>query len=249
MARALEAEQSPPWFEDSLALALARRIGSIRAASGDTAPEIGEVLRTWIAVRTRFLDELMVDAADDGVRQIVIVGAGLDARAFRLPVPADLAFFEVDRADVAEVKERLVSSTGIKPTSRRVMVVGDVLDPDWVASLTDAGWRAGRPTLWVLEGLLIYFTPDTRHRLLSQLTRVSAPGSRLAVEVSTRDADPTRPLWHPFENHDFAGWLAEFGWDTTQVTTMAELSSAYGRPLTREAATHYSGVLIDAHLP
>lgn len=247
LARALEAEQPDPWFDDPLARGLASRIIGARLADGSEPPRIRQGLRSWVAVRTRFLDELVVDAAGEGERQFVIVGAGLDARAFRLPLPADVSFFEVDREDVVAVKERVVVGSGLKPRGSRAMIVGDVLDPGWLDGLAGAGWRSELPTVWILEGFLVYFEPEVRTKLVADLAAVSAPGSRLGATVSTRPSDPDRPLWHAFEGVDFVSWFGECGWDAT-VTTMAERSVAYGRPLTAADAEHLSGVLVDARL-
>jgi methyltransferase (TIGR00027 family) len=245
LARALESERPDPWFDDRLARGLARRIIEAREGGDLEPPRIREGLRDWVAVRTRFLDELALDAVAEGDRQIVVVGAGLDARAFRLALPADSVFFEVDRPDVVTVKERIVAAAGLEPHGSRRMLVGDVTDPGWLAALAAAGWRQDRPTVWILEGFLIYFEPEVRTALVATLAAVSAPGSRLGATVSTRADDPARPLWHAFAGVDFVDWFGECGWDAS-VTTMEERSRAWGRPLTSDDDGHRSGVLVDA---
>lgn len=247
LARALEAERPEPWFDDRLAQGVARRIAETRVADGFERPRIRAGLRDWVAVRTRFLDELVLDAVDSGDRQIVVVGAGLDARAFRLPLPPDVTLFEVDRADVVAVKERIVAASGLQPGGSRLMLVGDVTDPGWLAALAAAGWQQDISTVWLLEGFLVYFEPDVRTRLVETLAAVSAPGSRLGASVSTRAADPARPLWRAFEGVDFVQWFGECGWNAT-VRTMGELTISYGRPLTADDDEHRSGVLVDARL-
>ncbi len=247
LARALESERPDPWFDDRLAQGLARRIGDAREADDREPPRIREGLRDWIAVRTRFLDELILDAVASENRQVVVVGAGLDARAFRLPLPADSTFFEVDRPDVVAVKERIVAASGLESPGTRRMLVGDVTDPGWIGALAAAGWRQDVPTVWVLEGFLVYFEPEVRTRLVARLAAVSAPGSRLGATVSTRADDPARPLWHAFESVDFVQWFGECGWDAT-VTTMEELTREYGRPVTSDDDGHRAGVLVDARV-
>ncbi|WP_345762127.1 class I SAM-dependent methyltransferase [Diaminobutyricibacter sp. McL0608] len=245
LARALESERPQPWFDDRLAQGLARYVNEARQADNIDPPRIRDGLRDWVAVRTRFLDELLLDAVAAGDRQIVVVGAGLDARAFRLPLGPDVVFFEVDRTDVVAVKERMVAASGLKAQGSRRMLVGDVTDPGWLVALAEAGLREELPTVWVLEGFLVYFEPEVRTRLLQDLASASAPGSRLGATVSTRGHDPARPLWHAFAGVDFVEWFAECGWDAS-VTTMGERSLAYGRALTEGDVEHRSGVLVDA---
>jgi methyltransferase (TIGR00027 family) len=84
VCRAAESIRPDPWFVDPLAVHL---VGS----SDDPLPPVRPGLVAWIAARTRFLDRVTMEAMEDGFRQIVIVAAGLDARAFRLPLPADVA--------------------------------------------------------------------------------------------------------------------------------------------------------------
>ncbi|MGO4275897.1 class I SAM-dependent methyltransferase, partial [Paenibacillus sp. TAF58] len=195
LARALESERPQPWFDDRLAQVVARRIVEAREAAELEVPRIREGLRDWVAVRTRFLDEFVLDAVAARDRQVVVVGAGLDARAFRLPLAPDTVFFEVDRPDVVVVKEHIVAAAGLEARCDRRMLVGDVTDPEWLAALAAAGWRQDLPTVWVLEGFLVYFEPEVRTALVTTLAAVSAPGSRLGATVSSRPHDPARPLW------------------------------------------------------
>jgi len=186
-------------------------------------------LVAWISVRTRFLDTLTMQAADDGVRQIVIVGAGLDARAFRLPLPSDTTVFEVDRRDIFDVKEAVVSDAGLTPRGRRQTVIADVLDPGWISRLAAGGWDPRQSTVWIVEGLLIYLEHSQRVQLLSQLASASA-GGRLGATLSTARGPLPHPLWHPAGEDDPEVWMASAGW-SARSETMAEASASFGRPL------------------
>ena len=69
-----------------------------------------------MAVRTRFYDQFFVDATRSGIRQAVIVAAGLDARAYRLPWPQGTVVYEVDLPDVIDFKTSTLSKQGAAPT-------------------------------------------------------------------------------------------------------------------------------------
>ncbi|HEY2427576.1 MAG TPA: SAM-dependent methyltransferase, partial [Acidimicrobiales bacterium] len=95
--RAAESERSDRLFADPYA---ARFVAAAEWVPGATSP----ALAVWVAIRTRFLDELVLDATSGKCRQVVLLGAGLDTRAFRLDWPAGVRVFEVDVPDVLDFK-------------------------------------------------------------------------------------------------------------------------------------------------
>lgn len=220
--RATESNRIDAWFHDELA----RYVVSAALAP----PALSRSLVWWVAVRTRFLDELVRSAVDSGLRQVVIVGAGLDARAFRLGLPRDLTVFEIDHAEVFSLKQKLLDELELIADCRRRVVAADVVADNWLHLLTDTGWDRSRPTVWVAEGLLVYLNHDDRTQLLKQLASASDKGSVLGATLSTRIDNLAHPLWHPASGADPVQWLAECGWQAT-VQTMAEASAAYGRPV------------------
>jgi methyltransferase (TIGR00027 family) len=239
LARAAEAERQHPWFVDPLAIRLAASVPQA------TKERVGLGLTAWIAVRTRFLDELVLYSAERGIRQLVMIGAGLDARAFRLGLPEDLAIYELDREDVFAAKRRIMRAAGLASAVRHE-IAADVLAPGWLDAVRAAGWHGDEPTLWILEGFLIYFDSDVRAKILSELATVSAVGSALGVTMSTRTDEPRHPLWKPFDNPDIDGWFASCGW-RAEMTDMTDASSRYGRPLPSELAERVNGLLVSAH--
>lgn len=134
-----------------------------------------------MAVRTRWFDTLFTDAAAAGVRQAVILAAGLDARAHRLPWPAETVVFEVDQPEVIAFKTTTLAALGAEPRATRRTVAIDLRD-DWPAALRSNGFDPNQPTAWIAEGLLIYLPSDAQDRLFENITALSAPGSRLAIE-------------------------------------------------------------------
>lgn len=239
--RATESSRIDAWFHDELA----QHVLAAAAANAVAEPALSRGLVRWVAVRTRFLDELVERAVADGVRQVVIVGAGLDARAFRLALPRDLTVFEIDHAEVISFKQQLLEELELISTCRRRVVVADLVTDDWLQLLTDTGWAASQPTVWVAEGLLVYLNHDERTQLLTQLSSASAMGSVLGATLSTRTDNLAHPLWHPAGAADPEQWLASCGWQAI-VQTMAEASAAYGRPLPPPFDSSTKGRLVRA---
>jgi N-methyltransferase len=224
--RAIESTRIDAWFHDELA----QHVLAAAIAEAGAESAVSRGLVRWVAVRTRFLDGLVENAVADGLRQVVIVGAGLDARAFRLELPRDLTVFEIDHAEVFSLKQRLLDELELMSNCRRRVVVADLVTDDWLKSLTDTGWTPSRPTVWVVEGLLVYLNHDDRTRLLTQLAAASDSGSVLGATLGTRTDNLAHPLWHPAASADPVEWLASCGWRAT-VQTMADASAAFGRPL------------------
>jgi methyltransferase (TIGR00027 family) len=123
-----------------------------------------------------------VTTAAEGVQcvdQVVVLAAGMDARVFRLDLPADLAWYELDRPALLAVKEQELA--GVTPRCERYAIGCDLAD-DWPAALLGAGFDPARPTVWLVEGLLAYLEADAVDRLLDRLTALSAPGSHLLCD-------------------------------------------------------------------
>jgi len=128
-----------------------------------------------VAVRTLQLDEQIARAVNPG--QIVVLGAGLDTRFWRVPVPESARIIEIDSAAVNELARRLLRGGG---RGRRV----DARIPGGVAdALERAEFDPRIPTLWIAEGLLEYLAGPMWERLAQLMTANSAPGSRAIVTV------------------------------------------------------------------
>ncbi|RZT18607.1 methyltransferase (TIGR00027 family) [Mycobacterium sp. BK558] len=181
-SRAFASRGPDPLIDDPYADLLVEAVGVphfVAVARGET--DIPEEMREHIAVRTRFFDDVLTEAADAGVRQVVILASGLDTRAYRLPWPAGTRVFELDQPSVIEFKTRVLADAGVTPAATRVAAGVDLRD-DWPKALQDNGFDAKAPTAWIAEGLLIYLPPEAQDRLLDHISALSAPGSVLATE-------------------------------------------------------------------
>jgi methyltransferase (TIGR00027 family) len=177
-------------IDDPFAEPLVRAVGLdffVRALDGEI--DLGDVdprfsmerAAQGMAVRTRWFDKLFTDAAAAGVRQAVILAAGLDARAYRLPWPDGTVVYEVDQPEVIDFKTKTLTDLGAKPTADRRTVAIDLRN-DWPKALRDNGFDSTQPTSWIAEGLLIYLPSEAQDLLFDRINELSAPGSRVATE-------------------------------------------------------------------
>ena len=232
--RAEETRRPDRLFTDSFADQLAGEAGrqalaTYKAAAGFSVP--------IIEVRTRYYDEALARACAGGVRQLVVLAAGMDARAFRLPWPADLHFFEIDQPGMIAAKASALADA--KCACQRVAIASN-LAGDWSPLLTAQGFDPSARTAWLVEGLLQYLDAPTVQRIFSRIDALSAAGSVLLYDivgqsvldspVLTRVLTMMRELGAPwtYGTDDPAGLLAGRGWDAV-VTDPAVIGNQWQR--------------------
>ena len=185
--RALSSDEK--FIDDPFAAPLVRAVGIVVyvrlvngqiPVGGDSEFDPQRMAR-GMACRTRFYDQFFLEAAKSGIGQAVILAAGLDARAYRLPWPAGTVVYEVDMPEVIEFKTLTLGDLGAEPTAERRTVAIDLRD-DWAAALQEAGFDPQAPAAWSAEGLLVYLPDAAQDALFDNITALSAPGSRLAFE-------------------------------------------------------------------
>ncbi|MCX6482181.1 MAG: class I SAM-dependent methyltransferase [Mycobacterium sp.] len=177
-----------PWAEPLVTAVGIEHFSAILAGSAPGDGSDVERMAHGMAVRTRYFDDFLSDATSTGIRQVVILASGLDARAYRLPWPADTVVFDVDQPGVIDFKVATLAGLGAQPTAE-VRNAGVDLRDDWPAALHANGFDVAKPTAWIAEGLLIYLPPEAQDRLFDHISALSRPGSRLATEyMPTMDA-------------------------------------------------------------
>jgi len=257
--RAAETARSARLFTDPLAASFVRAagFGGVQKVGGTRGPRASLV--AWVTVRTRFLDDLVLDACKRGCRQVVILGAGLDARAFRLDWPADVRLWELDLPDVLKFKEEVVAAQGLRPSCERITVPGDLAE-DWSRLLVQAGLDPHAPVVWLAEGVLAYLSAEVSDSLVAHAAELSVPGSRMGLTLASperlrawRDAHPDGKsdprdyvaLWRSTAPDKATEWLAAHGWQA-EIFDVAERSATYGRPIEEPARPANGARLVDA---
>lgn len=264
-ARAAATRSSQPVITDEFAEPLVRAVGIelfTRLAAGELeADDVEKGVRfprmvDTFAARARYFDDYFADATGAGLRQVVIVASGLDARPYRLSWPAGTTVYEIDQPEVIEFKTATLSKIGAVPAAEH-RTVGIDLREDWPAALRAAGFDAAQPTAWLAEGVLIGFLPpEAEARLLDNVIALSAAGSRFSADFgslndgsqeSQEQARITAEGWrrqgldldiagltYPGEHTDVAAHLEAHRWDATR-SKLTDLFAAAGLPELSEA--------------
>jgi methyltransferase (TIGR00027 family) len=269
-SRAAESSREDRLFEDPFAQVFidAAGEGAWTMAAGGTLPDgLVELdpqmparmraMGDYVAARTVFFDEFFMRAARAGLRQAVILAAGLDARAWRLDWPQGATVYELDQPKVLEFKTETLRATGAQPRAVLTNVAID-LRQDWPDALRRAGFDDSVPTAWSAEGLLPYLPAEAQELLFERIQTLSAPGSRIAVEaIGSFDADSLaqqRAMMKKYraavlesgttesaeftdiadlvyldERTDIVDWLGAHGW-AVEATTSLDLMAQNNRP-------------------
>ena len=273
-ARAAETESENPLINDPFARVFVDAAGegmwsiyanpTLMAKVIELEPDVGtriQLMIDFMATRTAFIDEFFLGAVDAGVRQVVILAAGLDARSWRLPWPEGTVIYELDQPKVLDFKTSTLEQHGAHPTAQLVNIPID-LRQDWPKALQEAGFDASRPTAWSAEGLVRYLPSQGQDLLFERIHSLSAEGSWLATNVPSagfgdpklvqRQHDDMRrvratvaklvdadipaddDIWYPEERTPVDSWLREHGWDVS-AESFPELMARYSRSIPEDA--------------
>lgn len=251
--RAQEGRRADPLFTDDLATRFVDAVGAdapyIQAGAQALAQDVEDVLANpftamgdYVAIRTRWMDDILRAAADDGIRQVVLLAAGLDTRAYRIPWPEGTRVFELDLPELIDFKESVLRADGAVPACERHAVSFDLRE-GWSAALRAAGFDPTRPTAWLAEGLLHYLAPADNQRMLDDVSALSAPGSRLVADhidaamMSGDHAETADSTGLEYDQLVLGGpgeppvpWLRRAGW-RVEAHAPADCAVAYGRPV------------------
>ncbi|GAB2789858.1 class I SAM-dependent methyltransferase [Amycolatopsis magusensis] len=211
---------------------------------GEANPLWGRLGR-YFGLRTRVLDDHLLQSTRAGARQVVLLGAGLDTRAYRLDWPPGCSVFEVDRGEVLAFKHEVLDGLGATPKVVRRPIGAD-LCADWAEALLGNGFDPAVPCTWLAEGVLLYLPNLAERGLIDTVDRLSAAGGTLAYEVKVGWEQPEvrdNPVYSSTKQQigvdllalfdreprpDSAQDLSSRGW-TTSVHTPFDFTRRHGR--------------------
>jgi methyltransferase (TIGR00027 family) len=240
MLRARESARTDRLFNDPYARAFVDHADPNRSVFSDTgaALKFFQLMAEQVAVRTRYLDNALLDAARAGTTQVVLLACGMDSRAFRLTWPAGTSVYEADQPEVLAFKSTVLQGLRAQARCHRVAVPLD-LRTDWPARLVEAGFDREKRTAWLAEGILYALEPDAADVFLDRITSCFAAGSTLALDHNEDSpllrgaraaiAPELVSMWKGGPSNELGAWLHRRGWQA-EIHDVANVAAEYGRP-------------------
>ena len=228
-------------FRDPLAVAI---LGAGVSLPGQAELDARRPMRLFIAIRTRFAEDHLADAVQRGVRQLVVLGAGLDTYAYRGAHAGRLIVFEVDHPATQAWKRERLDEAGIAlPRNLRFAPV-DFEAERLSDGLRAAGFDPSQPSFFTWLGVVPYLTADAVTGTLSFIGSLpggaavvfdyGSPTGALSAEararhaaLAARVAEAGEPFLSLFEPAELAGHLRAAGFTLVRDWGAAEISARY----------------------
>ena len=170
----------------------------------------------FLTIRARLIDDAIVKgvSALNGECQIVILGAGMDTRAFRLEALSTTPVFEIDLPLVVATKKQFMAQHDLR-RDNYIQLGADLADEPWPVFLKAAGYRETVPTIWIAEGLLAYLDSDAGIDLLTKMNAMSAFKSAVIADIPTQTAQGRSPRIR-FTCDNAKEWLEKSRWPAVE---------------------------------
>jgi len=181
----LRYDPAPHLLQDHLAEVLLGDIGpDLIASYGNEASRwIMLENRLFIPLRARYAEDRLADAYRTGVRQLVVLGAGLDSYAFRRPADqSELRIFEVDHPSTQKWKTERVAALGWPIPGGHEFVACDFEKTSAASALAASGFASTEPAIVSWLGVTYYLEPETVRAALADLAQLLAPGSEVILD-------------------------------------------------------------------
>jgi len=233
--RAKETERPDALFRDPLAKVL---IGNRGQEIADSMSANGIYTEWTTILRTVMIDEMVLKMVQDGVDTVINLGAGMDTRPYRMKLPADLNWIEVDFPNVIAFKDERLKNE--RPVCRLERVAVDLGDDEKRGHFLRTAAPGGRNVLILTEGVILYLTPDQVGKLAAEL--LAQP------RVSHWIVEYFEPIVYPYLKGDSrrhkmrnapfrffpAKWnefFIERGWTPREIQYVGKTSERIGRPM------------------
>jgi methyltransferase (TIGR00027 family) len=231
--RARETERADPLFRDPFARRLAGQRGQQIA---DTIPYGNKNIWSWVT-RTYLFDQFITEQVGQGVDMVINLAAGLDARPYRMALPASLQWIEVDLPEILTYKEEILASEKPVCTLERVRL--DLSNVNGRRELFGRLAQRAKRVLIISEGFVMYLSPDEVGALAQDLAAppsfqrwvldMASPGllkmlqKKLGAQLSQAGA-PFK--FGPPEGPDF---FIPFGWKPIDVRSLFKTAAKLKR--------------------
>ena len=237
---------APLVFDDPLALTILGPVeeAAVRASLGRYTDPMSTALRTTLVVRSRLAEDAWAGAQQDGVRQYVVLGAGLDTYACRGAALEGSRVFEVDLPATQQWKRERLRAAGIEEAAALTYVPIDFKRSTLAAGLAEAGFRRDRPAFFSWLGVTMYLEQEEVYETLRFIASCAAgsgvvfdygvdpellgPTERIALQMmSAKTAERGEPWKSYFEPAQLAHVLGRIGFGAVESYSAPQLTERY----------------------
>ncbi|CAN6286663.1 unnamed protein product [Urochloa humidicola] len=198
-----------------------------------------EVHGVMIAVRTLWFDARIEAAVDrlGGDPQVVILGAGMDARAYRLNCLKECMIFELDFPELLEMKSDLLHEAMSSANHQKltlmakslIRVPANIHDGDWVTKLQSCGYVPERNTIWVLEGIIYYLHHADAMQVLETIAASRSSASTvLLADFMNKNATSLSPTMYHFYHDSPDLLLPSIGFSKVTLSQIGDPQAHFG---------------------
>jgi methyltransferase (TIGR00027 family) len=234
-ATALGSEVGEEWI-------LTAANAAIKGTPDENKPEAIEAFRlrltNLLAIRTNRIDHSINTILSDptsSVNQICVLGAGLDARPWRLKINANnlttVKYFECDFQEIFDYKLSTLKNLNavVQPPFVYQNVIMDLSLPTWPIVLEKAGFQKHQPVLWILEGLTMYLKHEEMNQLMTLINSLSVPNSHIILDAFHTQYQGLKHAAILFRHDNLSQYMATHDWQGTH-TDYKQLGLQISRP-------------------
>lgn len=248
--RAVESDRTNAMFHDPFAKRLVGERGKLIA---DSMEQMGRYTEWAVISRTVIIDEFIEQLISEGVDAVLNLGAGLDTRPYRMSLPANLPWIEVDYARIIAHKNRVLENE--TPVCQLSRVVVDLADDIERKRFFSTVLKEAKKVLVITEGVIPYLSPEQVSKLSADLvaeprfaywiTEYFSPlvYPQLKKGVRTKKMRNAPFLFYP---DDWFGFFRALGWKRKDIRFSADIARRFGR---RQPMPWYARLLIPLMLP
>lgn len=139
-------------------------------------------VRNSVVARVRFFDDIVKSSIDDGLEQLVILGAGYDTRAYRIEGLDKIKVFEIDHPNTQKIKIEKIKEIFNSLPDHVIYIPVNLEVDKWGQQLLESKYDGSKKTLFILEGLLMYVSPEAVDEILSFIVHNSGKGSAILFD-------------------------------------------------------------------
>lgn len=233
----------PLVFEDPLALRILGPARAVQAELERRGTQAASAMRAFIAARSRYAEDAFAAAHDRGVRQYVVLGAGLDTFAYRCALER-VQVYEVDRAEMQQWKREWLARVGIVVPQSAATAPVDFERETIGEALSRTSFDFSKPAFFAWLGVTAYLTAEAVRNTLQDIGKSMAPGSEIVFDFATpldrdspasgaREAFRARvdaagePLRSAFAPEDLCAQMRALGFSRAEVVDTAALNGRY----------------------